>query len=206
MFNCFFHFLLVFSLLPYFIGPGFIPQAWICRCKSWIIISSSAGIKIATAKTILMHMGFEQVPAFFRVLVGFEVHWEVAQKIHSSCSQLRERKACLIISELQVFWNTKETGSIQARGMPCFSIIFFLVCLETGTAADFREHQWEGMERKRGKRRGGIWSGWGWRGNRDSLSWPDEVCQELVRCGIFIYLFSSDVRTLLLLLPKNINV
>lgn len=127
MFNCFFHFLLVFSLLPYFIGPGFIPQAWICRCKSWIIISSSAGIKIATAKTILMHLGFEQAPAFFWVLIGFEVHWEVAQKIHSSCWQLRERKACLIISELQVFWNTKEMGSIQARGLPSFSVIFFFV-------------------------------------------------------------------------------
>lgn len=185
----------MFSLLPYFIGPGFIPQAWICRCKSWIIISSSAGIKIATAKTILMHLGFEQVPAFFRVLVGFEVHWEVAQKIHSSCWQLRERKACLIISELQVFWNTKEMGSIQARGMPCFSVIFFLVCLETGTAADFREHQWEGTERKK---REEVWRNMVWvrmerkQGQLKLARWSVSRASEMWNIYLFIFFQFKD--------------
>lgn len=57
----------MFSLLPYFSDPGFIPQARVYRFKkkSWIFVSSSADVKIAMAKNILMHYWFSASVCFF---------------------------------------------------------------------------------------------------------------------------------------------
>lgn len=82
------------------------------------------------------------MPAFCRGLGGFEVHREVAQKMHSSCQQLRGREGHLVLSELSIL---NHEGNGEHSGEVFFAKVFLLsflcVCLEVGTAADFRERE-----------------------------------------------------------------
>lgn len=115
----------MFSLLPYFSGPGFIPQARVyrlikkkldnhlqqCRCKD------CNSQKHIDALLVLYKCLF-----IFWGLGGFEVHWEVAQKICSSCWQLREREGWLVVSELSILnheGNGEHSGEILEKFFLC---------------------------------------------------------------------------------------
>lgn len=167
----------MFSLLPYFTGPGFIPQARVyrlkkkkkldihlqqCRCKDW------NGQKHIDALLVLYKCLF-----LFRGLGGFKVHWEVAQKICSSCWRLREREGWLIVSELSILnheGNGEHSGKIFQK--------FFLFVFGSRYGYRFQGMWIKGYEEKRRQATGVEQHRKGEDvGKRDNLTCPDEVFQ-----------------------------